>query len=64
MTREFFLYPVSPTTAARIPFPDTLALDARAAYMARPPRDAIAQAEVVPHDGAGSIAPDISEETD
>lgn len=48
MTNEYFLHPVSPTEAARIPFPVTLPLADRDAYMAAPPADAIADAARVP----------------
>lgn len=49
MALEFFLHPVSPTTAARIPFPDALPLEEREDYMTHPPQGAIDQAERVPH---------------
>lgn len=47
-TYECFLYPVSPTEAARVPFPADVPLDKRAAYMAKPPAAAVAAAERVP----------------
>lgn len=47
MTNEYFLHPVSPSEAARIPFPVELPLDEREAYMAAPPAAAIATAERV-----------------
>lgn len=47
---EFFLVPVSDTIAARVPFPFTLPIAARDAYMANPPADVLAAAERVPHD--------------
>lgn len=48
MTNEYFLHPVSPTEAARIPFPVDLPIAARDAYMANPPAEAIAEAALVP----------------
>lgn len=44
---EYFLHPLSPTQAARIPFPNDLPLAKRDTYMAKPPADAIAKAERV-----------------
>lgn len=59
MTREFFLHPVSPTEAARVPFPETLPLAEREAYMANPPEAAIADAARVPFTSAPVVdAPD------
>lgn len=48
MTNEYFLHPVSPTEAARVPFPADLPRADRAAYLAAPPAEAIATAERVP----------------
>lgn len=57
MTNEFFLHPVSPSVAARIPFPVNLPLDAREAYMANPPAEALAEAARVPFDSAPPAPP-------
>lgn len=48
MTNEYFLHPVSPSEAARIPFPVTLPLADRDAYMAAPPAAVLAAAPRVP----------------
>lgn len=56
MTNEYFLHPVSPTEAARIPFPIELPLEARDAYMAAPPRDVLTAAPRVPLP-TGSVIP-------
>lgn len=49
MSAEFFLYPLTPRTAARLPFPSDVPLDERDAYMMNPPATALAEAEVVNH---------------
>ncbi len=42
---EYFLFPLSATFAAHIPFPPDLPLSKRADYMRKPPQSAIDAAE-------------------
>jgi hypothetical protein len=44
---DYFLYPISKTETARVPFPHDVPLDKRAAYAAKPPAEALAKAERV-----------------
>lgn len=44
---DYFLFPISKTETARVPFPQDLPLDKRAAFAAKPPADALAKAERV-----------------
>lgn len=47
MTNEFFLHPLTSTTAARVPFPADLPLADRDAYMTTPPADVLAVSPLV-----------------
>ena len=68
MTNEYFLYPLPGQAgkAARIPFPETLTLAERDAYMTAPPAKAISDAAIVdlPTTVLADEVPDMPDLTD